>query len=742
MDNRTYRKGVMDIFQRLDHITAMASLDSLDIESVLIEKEQLDRRIAQIDADIKACTPTLADLNAAKNNDHVRLSTAQIDLNTTIDELKEIEADLENEKKEFLKLEGELSESLKVRTEISRQLEVFEKYKSNSREFKTFITENKNDIEAISHKIKDIKTKKDHVSNSIKILSERKDDKDSEVKRLTSEIEALEFNLSSDKNYKDSPLVQSKKRMIGPLEAEKKALEAEVESLVESPVYIAHLIKDNIDSKTNEEQTFELINKLCSIASNQPYMNITVREGATSLTDEYNKLKSQYDALRKRIAEADYTIKELPAEVVRISMIEKLINLNNLEIEQQKTAIKNNQAAISEIASTLNELTRDYKQSVEAVDNYEQKIAENTDNKSKAKQKRQLEMQRKIISIQEDIITGLKKNIESLIAKNNEKEQQIENLIAENKQYTKESAQILNIQMKRNNYKDVIKEGKDSKELEELETKIEYLERRLEYQNFSIIQLKNEVINAVKKIYGPKKSKSPEQEFELEKVKPSVITPLKDLLDNSKEDKKTELKESIASFEDTLAILESLNSNKPKASVDDQQAINDQMNQLVNDINTINDEETNSIEEEGPIVTIGDPIVIDQKSEESKQEIVEEDPMLKSIKDTLNSLNGVTPMVTPKEEKVKVISVDPIVAKTEKETPRIKVISVDPLNKELQEVANIVKVINIEPIVKELQSNIEPLDINAAEAELDDSILPFGQDGDALINMLSATPIR
>ena len=197
MDNKKYKKGITDIYKRIDCLTAMASLDEIDISSVLIELEQLNAQVIDIDEKIKAYTPTSADLNASKNNDQVRLSTLEIQL---------------SERDSFVELDDSLEKAKSNKNELTKQVEKFETYKSNSREFKMFVNENKHNIDILDKQITSLQSEKKRSSNSIQVLSEKRDALNNEIEQITKEAEKIKFNLSSDKNYADSTLVQSKKR--------------------------------------------------------------------------------------------------------------------------------------------------------------------------------------------------------------------------------------------------------------------------------------------------------------------------------------------------------------------------------------------------------------------------------------------------------------------------------------------------------------------------------------------------
>lgn len=708
MENKTFRGSVQDIFKRLDYMAAMASLNDSDIESILIEKRQLEQEIKSLNSDIKACTPSTADLAAARNNDQVRLSTKQIELTELKDQLKIIEEDLEENKKEFLELETNENSINNTIESNSKQVETFEQYKVNSREFKNFVADNKNDIDSLKDELAKIKVDKKRVSNSISLLSDDREELVNKIDNLQEEISVIEYNLSSNKNYKESASIQNKRRMREPFIKERDEKQATLDSLLHSPVYLVHSIKENIAAKKDYDETLDLVNELYDKVLEQPYMSKTIRNANVSaLESEYNDLKKKEDSLKKKISKSDYTIQKLPMEEVRTSFIEKLINLKNSQIKHHEDIIDSNKVAIKEIAGEIKTLNSSFRERTNDVNEYASLINTVEEGREKAKKKRQLDIQRNVIDTEKNIIDRLKTNIIELINQNNQEETSIDQLRTDIKSLTKESSEILNTQLKRNNYKDVIKESKDQEELESIETQIAYLSKRLEYQNYNPTQLKNEITTAMKKLYNKKKEVKKEEKVEVKpvvkkktakkaKVKPiksEKITTFDELVKESTktiaDDATKEIKESVDSFEKVADLLPVFNDTQDNVETKDiDNSIDIDFDKIMNTEQKKHEEnnievtikekieapkEENVVKVEEPVKEESNEIVANPLNEKLEDILIDEEPKaeVKSEK------------VPAKGEKLKVISVENknmevAETKTEVENPKLKVVSVEP----------------------------------------------------------------
>lgn len=565
MNNKKNKEGIKSIFLRLDHLVAMSSIEENDVEALVIELNNIEREIARLDLDIKAYTPTQDDIEVAKNRDNIKLTTKQTEKKEFDEQLTNLVEKLTKEKNELLSLEEEERNLKKQIEELTNQKTTFSNYQMKSREFKAFINDLKTSIETTEKRLAEIKAKKKHVKYSVDILNDKYREISEQIESLNIEIDNIEYKLLSTTAYENSNIILDKKRISESFNSQKRKLELRREQIEHNPAYIAQKIKDNIRNKRNYEKVLDLINELCSIINKKPYMNKIIRNGnITALEEEYVKLKKEVDNLEKKIAKADYSLKELPIEKIRQSSIEKLINLNKEQIAYHEQVVKDNEVAIKSLATQIRELKTDYQNRQKDVEVFRNKISSIDDSKVKAQQITELEKMDQTLKIDENIISRMMDDITTLMNRCQEERTVIEKLTAKNQSLSKELSEIMTNQLARNNYKDIIKQNKDERELQELKDKVAWISKRLAYQNYNVSQLKNEIISVLKTIYGTtnvtlhqKRSTEKKEKYQLEEKKEIKLTPLSDILKSEDNKKITpkDVDESIKTFTKTLEFL-------------------------------------------------------------------------------------------------------------------------------------------------------------------------------------------
>lgn len=632
-------KFVDGIYKRLDYLADMATINKdSEYNTLELELNDLEKKIVKLQTKIKAYTPNDKDIQAAKNDDQLILTSKQTELNGLKYQSNNKQDQLQEYNKELTALLEEEQQIVSEKSNLEIQVQTFKKYTVNSREFKSFVNTNLNDLDALEKKLEDIKKQQKKLYNAIDVLNKDNESLISQITIIESDIYNLENRLGSDKYYLDAVNIVDKVKFKEELEVELKEYQTRKEEIENSPVYLAKKIKDIIDSKGDYDNAISYLNKIVNIALNKPYMNVVIKNGdSKELEEKCNQLNKERARKNRQIKKTDYSLSKLPFEESRSNSLEQLINSIDKKVEMHESVIDINKTAISVLSSQVKELEEKYNQRCQDIKNYCEKVAVEADSSNKkAAQKLEAVKMQKEMDDCKSIITNYKNDIVALITANENEQKTINELKETSKIYAKEMTGIARVQSKRTNYSDLVKQAQDQVELQELNQEIAAIEARLKYKNFNVQGLKSEITQGLKKVLvKPKKEEKIEPK--IAQISESDALKVADLLKQQDDKEKDKIKEEVDSFEQTLNTIYKKEDN-----------LNINMNEIV-------EKEINKTKEQKPI-------------------------------DTKIDLSfDLAHMDKQSNEKLKVISIEPVLKQTEvletENVDKIRVVSVEPLRK-------------------------------------------------------------
>ena len=669
MKNNTKRA----INTRVNYLMNMASDDKLNIESLLIEEAELDVQIQALELEIANITPNEADYNEAKSPYQVSLAARQAELNRHQTRLEEINGHLESENEKLQKVMDEIDEITAEKPHLDGFVGVLEDYKKR-REFKAYAEDNEALASQSAKKLEEAQNRKTHIQNSIDLLVEEKNDVQKNIASCEEEAQRLELLLASNKELENSPTLKEKQARLTILQEKLQKLMDRKQEINNSPEYIAHAINELIASGSCYKQIKEKVLKLYEIVRSKPYMSTVIRNGdINALQEKYVALDQNYKNLKAKIAKSDYILKNIPAEENRLSDLEKLINSKNNQIAILKELIANNDNIILILLRQHRDLQSYYNKEIEQSENYI-KQSESLDNITKITMKADYTRHQKVLAEQKEIIASYPNDVQNILNTNKELNEMIASYEKEIEAYKDEMKTILSHKKHRKPIKNYIERAAHEQELAELQSELNYLSKRMQYRNFNITQLKNEILDGLKVLYADEIKKEKEKEKKAKAVasKPSLeeqtieITLLNEPV--SKEDVKEEVN-SFAAIGDLLDKLDLVPSQPELAQSEDI------------DLN-FNIEET----------------IKDIESKKGETESVIKLPKLEPVLENALDLKELSKRIAPQEELAQPTeSVKPIPTKVEKPNEKIKVISVEPYIQRM-------KVVKVEPLKKQVEN--------------------------------------
>lgn len=581
MEKRKYLDG---LFKRINYLATMASSEEPDYEALAIEHEAILKKIKEIKATIKKYTPTKADLDSAKNKDRISLSAKKDEIEERQLKLDGVLDSLSEENENFISIIDSISTINASIATLESEDEALDKHKELSREFKQFVSSNKAEITALKKELGTKQNAKKRSQNSIDYFTAQRAELEEKIAALEAECSAIEHDLATVKAYSTTGIIKEKNRIKSNYEEELAILTDRLEAIENDPIYLAAQIKNLIEAKKDKSKVVSMLNKIYEQAKQQPYMSVVIRNGNTAkLVEEYEVKKLEKEEIEKRIHDTNYSLKELPSEISRKSSIEKLINLYTKQIAEHEGIIKENNIAISALAGDAKLLSDTYEENVTSVEAYAEGLTDVSD-PAQAHRQHEYEKMRNVLADEKSIIGATKADIVELIDANENIEKLITDLRGKITDLSLEATEMLNKQMARNNYYDVIKKNRDEARLRAVKKEIHYILKRSKYRHYNISNLYSDISQGIKTIYQPKekavkKEKQPKKQTKLilepikvkeqEKSQPKLevkttkvepkVTPLNELIKTSKDKKqnakivtKEEIHESVSQLEKTM----------------------------------------------------------------------------------------------------------------------------------------------------------------------------------------------
>lgn len=694
MDKRKYLDG---LFKRINYLATMASSEEPDYDALSIEYNEITKKIKELSLIIKAYTPTKADLDSAKNKDRIRLSSKKEELAEFENELEEKIDALNQENDKLIEIIAKIDDINKKISNLESEDKTISKHKQLSREFKQFVTSYREDIQNLKKDLSELIASKTRSQNSISVYNEEKEQLEDKIKSLKTDIKIIEGNLKTEKAYENTGIIREKKLIIDNYNRELDNLNARKEKIENNPIYLAAQMKELLEAGKDKTKVSNMLSNIYEQAQSQPYMSIVIRGGDTKkLVEEYEIKKLEKEELEKRINKTDYSLKVLPIEESRQNSIEKLINLYKTKISDYENSIKQNNIAISSLAGTVKTLIDKYNENETNVKKFAEDLSNIIDTTELAHKKHEHEKMENVLENEQSVIAALKTDIADLIQQNEDLETKITELEAKIASFTKESSEILNRQMSRNNYYDIIRKNSDESQLNAVKRDIHYILKRSKYRHYNIANLYADISQGIKTIYTPKekivkKTNKPKKttkyilepvtlKKEKEPIKQSSpvekTMTLNQLLDNSKEINKKEtnnkeivtkedIHESISQLEKTMEQLfpktqqENFELPIDVASIVKNQQVkqeNDSVELGLNELSTLADSIQANISSALKYDKPEENVSISSNLEEKN---IKNSDKIKVI--DIKSLNPVKENINPeKNEKIKVINISKI----------------------------------------------------------------------------------
>lgn len=618
------------IYTRLDYLANMASIIDNDYSALTIELEDIDKQIDKLQVKIHEYTPNNEDIETAKNNDRLRLTSKKSELNEINHQINEIDEELATEQKELTALLKEEASLKEQKNTLASQIEVFKGYTAESREFRSFIKDNDQDLISLEEKLSETKSAKQRHQNAISVLNDDKNKYVSQADHLNVDIIQIEERLKTDKYYYGIESIQDKLRIKVKYEKELEELEKRSEEIKNSPAYLIQQVKDNIEDKKNLDETVEMVNRVAEIALSRPYMDIVIKNGdASKLENECLELRKKKKNKEAQIRKTDYSLSKLPIEESRSKSLEQLANACEQKKELCQSIKDINQTAITVLSNQVKELESEFNKRDEDVKTVLETMSNNASS-SKAiakKASNQSKMKKELINHQE-IIAKYKNDIAELIMANQAEDEKIKSLDALYKMYTNEMTSISKLQLKRTNYYDVVKQVQDQLEVEKLQDDIDAIENRIKFKNFNVSTLRTEATQAIRKLIGKAEVKKAEEPKEV-KVVEEKTTKLDDMLTKEPVSQK-DVEASIADFEKTLKMyVDAVKENEKSAPLAKQEEI----------------KEDNDLEKK-----------IENKNDDQIIRVISVVPLVKPVNEEVQNNNI--------EKRLKVINIEPMIKKT------------------------------------------------------------------------------
>ncbi len=745
MNNKT-RPTIKAIEQRLNYLVQMATDEEISntIDAKRMEIAEIEVKIANQNLLIEKYTPNEADYNEARSPYQFSLATRQAELNRLQTKLENLNLKIAEYNQELENIIHDEDVLTRDQKDAMQLVNILDEFKSR-RELKTYAEDNEEETKTITEKLTTLRNRKKNIKNSINALSEQRNDTLNEIAKK--EVEIKQFKNEMQKELDETPIIKNKKINLQQAQIEKSKLIARKEELMNMPDYLAYEINNMILDHDNYEEIKSKIEKLVEITRSKPYMNIVIRGGDTSnLQKEYSSLINEKKALEKEIKSTKYVIKNLPAEDYRVSDLERLVNLSTTQIENLKQMINNNQAAIVNLLRQHKDLQAGYKKTTNEVEEY-LNDSKNLDEQSQTTMYVDYQQHQELLNQQKEIIAKYPLTVKRLMDANIALENDITALNLEIEKYKEEMKQIAHNKKHRQPIGDYIKRAAHEKEIKRIETNTNYLLKRLQYSNFNLTQLKNEILDGLKSLYAEElkanrkvNKKVTEEELEDKKIEVTPFEPkvtkedlekdvnalenLGDLLN------KLDLKAEVQKKEKSSPVIEK--TKKAEKLETKKNEISDLLNKLeikIDEIKTSNVKEETMEEEKIPTISkdelLNSKIISEfdlnnlpeNKSLEVNDIKKDEELTVPSINkaDLLNSqispdldLNNLPVNDTLEDKKTNSLELNvqpkeeiPTVSKV-----KIKVIKVEPLIKEekvseAKEEGRRIKVVKVEPLVKE-----------------------------------------
>ncbi len=685
MDKRKYLDGV---FTRINYLTSMASLEEPDIEALLIEYSSIIREIDELKTTINAYTPTKADLDNAKNKDQLRLSSKRSELGDLQYDLKELSKELEEKKKEFENLISKINQLTSEIEHLNQEDKILSMHKPLSREFKQFVADNKKNIQDLKVKVEELTLQKSRVQNSITVLSDKKTTLTDQIKMLSTSIKVIEQDLGTDKAYENVGIIKEKNLIKDNYSAKLTELEKRKVQIENTPAFLANKIKELLENSKDKQQVLSMLDKIYGQAKSQPYMSLVIRNGNTkTLLEEYETKRMAREDIEQKIRRTNYSLKELPVEKLRKTSLEKLINLYNSQITSHEELINRNNVAISSLASQVKSISTDYQQKQDLVTTYHQNFEKLPETSfDYAHKKREYEKMQNILQEIKNKITLYKENITELIKQNVEEQKIIDSLKNWIKKFNLESTEILNSQMTRNNYYDVIRRNSDMEELSQVKKDLKYIEKRSTYRNYNITTLYSEIKQGINTIFKTQNISKNQKPITKSKTK-VVLEPVKSLKKEQSEIKPVVADiptESITALDDLLAKSKLVSDQQvPKVTKEEVQGSVDDFENTIDSF--LPKEQSINLNIDVPTIVLEEKQKMDQNDQENlKLYYPDYEKLASALKISLKIPDEV--MVKKDSEnnlRQKVIKIEPVLSKNnvKAQNARLKVVSVVPLRK-------------------------------------------------------------
>ncbi len=670
MKNNTKRA----INTRVNYLMNMASDDKLNIESLLIEEAELDVQIQALELEIANITPNEADYNEAKSPYQVSLAARQAELNRHQTRLEEINGHLDSENEKLQKVMDEIKEITVEKPHLDSFVGVLEDYKKR-REFKAYAEENEALASQSAQKLEEAQNRKTHIQNSIDLLVEEKNDVQKNIASCEEEAQRLELLLASNKELENSPTLKEKQARLTILQENLQKLVDRKQAINDSPEYIAHAINELIASGSSYKQIKEEVLKLYEIVRSKPYMSTIIRNGdINALQEKYVALDQNYKDLKTKIAKSDYILKNIPAEENRLSDLEKLINSKNKQIATLKELIANNDNIILILLRQHRDLQSSYNQEIEQSENY-LKQSESLDNIAKITMKSDYTRHQKVLAEQKEIITSYPNDVQKILNTNKELNEMIASYETEIEAYKDEMKTILSHKKHRKPIKNYIERAAHEQELAELKNELNYLSKRMQYRNFNITQLKNEILDGLKVLYADEIKQEKKKNTKVVVSKPSLEEQTIEITPMNEPVSKEEVKEEVNSFAAIGDLLDKLDlvPNQPELAQPEDIDLRFNIDETIKDIESKKGETESVVEVPKPEPVLENALDLNELS----KEVAPQEELVQPA-EPVEPLVTSTPTNTEiSNEKIKVISVEPYIQ-------RMKVVKVEPLKKQVE----------------------------------------------------------
>lgn len=666
------------INKQVNDLMKMASDDKLNIESLLIEEAELDVQIQALELEIVNITPNEADYNEAKSPYQVSLAARQAELNRHQTHLEEINGHLESENEKLQKVMAEIQEITNEKPNLDGFVRVLENYKKR-REFKTYAEDNEALASQSAQKLEEAQNRKTHIRNSIDLLVEEKNDVEKNIASCEEEAQRLELLLASNKELENSSILKEKQARLTILQEKLQKLIDRKQEINNSPEYIAHEINELMNLGSSYTQIKEKVLKLYEMVRSKPYMSTVIRNGDTNaLKEKYAALSQNYKDLKTKIAKSDYILKNIPAEDNRLSDLEKLINSKNKQIATLKELIAFNDNAILILLRHHRDLQSSYNQEIEQSENY-LKQSESLDNITKITMKADYTRHQKVLAEQKEIITAYPNDVQNILNTNKELNEMIASCEKEIKAYKDEMRTILSRKKHRKPIKNYIERAAHEKELAELQSELNYLNKRISFADAKIepINTKNEILDGLKVLYADEIKQEKEKEKKAKAVasKPSLEEQTIEITPMNEPVSKEEVKEEVNSFAAIGDLLDKLDlvPNQPELAQPEDIDLRFNIDETIKDIESKKGETESVVEVPKPEPVLENALDLNELS----KEVAPQEELVQPT-EPVEPLVTSTPTNTEiSNEKIKVISVEPYIQ-------RMKVVKVEPLEKQVE----------------------------------------------------------